>query len=144
VRLLDVNVLVYAHRADSPHHDACRRFLEEEASSPSLFGAPALALSGFLRVTTHPRVFETPTPPHDAMEFVTALTDRPNFMTVYPGTRHWSIFADLLQATHSRGNLVPDAYLAAMAIESGGEWVTTDGDFARFPNLRTMDPRTAH
>ena len=143
MRLLDVNVLVYAYRADSPHHEVCRGFLEHEAASPSVFGAPALALSGFLRVTTPPRVFAAPTPLDDALEFIAALTERANFLTIYPGARHWSIFADLLRATHARGNLVPDAYLAAMAIENGGEWVTTDGDFARFPNLRVVDPRTA-
>lgn len=140
MRLLDVNVLVYAHRADSPHHEACRRFLECEASAPSVFGAPALVLSGFLRIATHPKVFEVPTPLDDALDFVGALTDRSNFTTVYPGPRHWSIFTDLLQATHARGNLIPDAYLAAIAVEQGSEWVTTDGDFARFEHLRTVDP----
>ena len=107
-----------------------------------MFGAPALALSGFLRVTTHPRIFAAPTPLSDALDFIAALTERANFLTVYPGARHSSIFADLLRATHARGNLVPDAYLAAMAIENRGEWVTTDGDFARFPDLRVLDPRT--
>jgi len=141
LRLLDVNVLVYAHRADSPHHDTCRRFLDDAVAGPALFGAPSLSLSGFIRVSTHPRVFETPTPLDDALSFVAALTERPNFVTVEPGPRQWTIFTDLLRTAHARGNLVPDAYLAAMAIETGSEWVTTDGDYARFTGLRTVDPR---
>jgi len=144
MRLLDVNVLVYAHREDSPHHEPCRRYLTKLAAAPSIFGAPALTLSGFLRVSTHPRVFATPTPFADALSFVEALTDRPNFATIEPGPRHWSIFIDLIDATHAKGNLIPDAYLAAMAIETGSEWVTTDGDFARFPRLRSIDPRNAN
>lgn len=144
MRLLDVNVLIYAHRADSPHHTACRRFVETQVAEPSLFGAPALTLSGFLRVSTHPRVFETPTPLDDALEFVDTLTGRANFVTVVPGARHWSIFTDLLRTAHARGNLVADAYLAAIAIETGSEWVTTDDDFARFEGLRIIDPRSVN
>ena len=106
-----------------------------------MFGVPALTLSGFLRVTTHPRIFEAPTPLDEALDFVDALTSRSYCATVQPGARHWSIFTDLLRTTHAKGNLVPDAYLAAMAIENGANWVTTDGDFARFPGLRTLDPR---
>lgn len=141
MRAFDVNVLVYAHRADSPHHDACRRFVEGETTGPSLFGVPALALSGFLRVTTHPRVFTTPSSLRDALDFVEALTARANCMIMHPGPRHWGVFVDLLLQSHGRGNLVPDAYLAAMAIETGSDWVTTDRGFARFPGLRTVDPR---
>lgn len=141
MRLFDVNVLVYAHRADSPHHDACREYLEAEATSPSMFGIPELALSGFLRIATHPRIFETPTPLDDALDFIDTLTGRSNCMTTQPGPRHWSIFTDLLRTSHARGNLVPDAYLAAMAIENGDGWVSTNSDFARFPGLRTIDPR---
>ena len=141
MRLFDVNALVYAHRKDSPHHEACRSFLEREVNGPAMFGVTPPALSGFLRVSTHPRIFETPTPVSDALGFIEALTAQPNCAIVQPGSRHWSIFTDLIRATFARGNLIPDAYLAAIAIESGSEWITTDGDFARFPNLRTVDPR---
>jgi hypothetical protein len=99
-----------------------------------------LVLSGFLRVVTHPRVFRDPSLLKDALAFVSQVRDQPHRVPVAPGPRHWRIFMDLVRETGAKGNLVPDAYLAAMAIESGSEWVTTDRDFARFPNLRWRHP----
>jgi toxin-antitoxin system PIN domain toxin len=93
-----------------------------------------------LRIVTHPRVFATPTPIDVALEFAQSLRVRPNCVAVTPGARHWEIFTELCRATGTTGNLVPDAYLAALAIESGSEWVTTDGGFARFPGLRWRHP----
>jgi len=81
----------------------------ELAKAPSLFGAPALALRGFLRVSTHSRAFAAPTPLDDALSFVDALTDRPTFAITEPGPRHWAIFVDLPESTHAKGNLVTDA-----------------------------------
>lgn len=74
------------------------------------------------------------------MKFIAALRDRGNRVGVEPGPRHWRIFVDLCARSRARGNLVPDAYFAALAIEAGMEWITTDGDFARFPELRTRHP----
>lgn len=99
-----------------------------------------LVLSGFLRVVTHPRVFTDPTPPEDARSFVDALRGAPNCVATNPGPRHWGIFVGLCEAAGARGNLVPDAYLAALAVESGSEWVTTDRDFSRFPGLKWRHP----
>lgn len=137
MRLFDINVLVYAHRSDSQHHEACRQFLEATATAPSMFGVPTLALNGFLRVSTHPRVFETPTPLVDALELVGTLVERPNCATIEPGPRHWSIVTELLRDARVEGNLVPDAYLAAMAIENDDEWVTTDRDFGLLAGLHS-------
>jgi len=91
-------------------------------------------------VVTHPRVFERPTPLPAALSFVAAIRDRENRVQVRPGPRHWEIFHTLCEDAGVRGNLVPDAWLAALAIESGSEWITTDRDFTRFPGLRTRHP----
>ncbi|MGD2114327.1 MAG: type II toxin-antitoxin system VapC family toxin [Acidobacteriota bacterium] len=138
--LIDVNVLVYAHREDLPDHARYRRWLEDLAGSDAAFGLADLVLSGFVRVVTHPRVFERPTPTGVALDFAEALRSRPNCVTVDPGSRHWEIFARLCREAGARGNLVPDAYLAALAIESGSTWITTDGDFGRFRDLRWRHP----
>jgi uncharacterized protein len=136
----DVNVLVYAHREEIAEHHACRAWLLETAGGDEAFGLIELVLSGFVRVVTHPRVFKTPTPLGDALAFVEALRARPSAVLVRPGDRHWGIFERLCRVTGAKGNLVADAYLAALAIESGCEWVTTDGDYARFPGLRRRSP----
>lgn len=104
------------------------------------FGVADIVLSGFLRITTHPKIFKPPSPLESAMEFVAALRSQPNCTVVAPGPDHWQIFADLCKMTEAHGNLIPDAYLAALAIEADLEWITTDGDFARFPGLRVRHP----
>ncbi len=138
--LLDVNVLIHAFREDAPEHVRFRPWLEAVASSPSDFGVADLVLSGFLRVVTHPRVFDPPTPLEDALEFAEALRSQPNCVVVSPHERHWPIFVELCRQAVARGNLIPDAYIAAMAIESGSELLTTDRDFSRFEGLAWRVP----
>lgn len=104
------------------------------------FGVSDLVLSGFVRVVTHPRVFSPPEPLDSALAFADALRRAPTAVSVAPGERHWDIFERLCREAGARGNLVPDAYLAAMAIESGSEWVTTDRDYSRFSGLRWSHP----
>ncbi len=104
------------------------------------YGMSDLALSGFVRVITHRGVFNTPTPIGTALSFTSSVLERPNCVRITPGARHWRIFATLCQTAGARGNLIPDAYLAALAIESGSEWITTDRDYARFPGLRWRHP----
>lgn len=136
----DVNVLVYAHREELPEHGRCRTWLAETVFGDAAFGVFDIVLSGFLRVVTHPRAFTTPTPLEDALAFTTALRAQPNCVVVEPGARHWQIFERLCREAAVKGNLVPDAFLAALAIESGSEWITTDRDYARFPGLRWSSP----
>lgn len=138
--LLDVNVLVYAHREDAEGHRGFREWLEGVVDADQAFGLADLVLSGFLRVVTHPRVFARPSPLPTALAFVDTLRGRPNCVRVSPGARHWDIFVKLCRQASAKGNLVPDAYLAALAIESGGEWITTDRDYSRFPGLRWRHP----
>lgn len=100
-------------------------------------------LSSLVRIVTHPRIFVTPTPTQTAIRFCEDVRERPNAVVVSPGRRHWSIFTRLCAEAGARGNLVPDAYLAALAIETGSEWITTDGDYTRFRGLRTRHPLEA-
>lgn len=110
--------------------------LESEAA----FGMSELVLASFVRVVTNPRLFEDPAPVARALEAADALRVHPGAVAVLPGARHWEIFSRLCRDVGAKGNLVSDAYLAALAIESGSEWITTDRDFARFPGFRWRHP----
>lgn len=138
--LLDVNVLVYAHRQDAPHHLQYLSWLEDLINSDHAYGVSDLVLSGFLRVVTHPRVFNPPSGMDKALAFVEELRNQSTCTIINPGPRHWEIFCRLCKTANIKGNLVPDAFLAALAIESGSEWVTADRDYHRFPGLRVRHP----
>ena len=138
--LPDVNVLIYSFRADSPRHAEFNRWLRSRLSAREAFGLSELVLSGVLRVLTHPRVFAPPTPLSKALAFVEAVRAQPNCVLVQPGPRHWTVFSHLCTSAGAKGNLVADAYHAALAIEHGCEWITTDRDFARFRELRWRHP----
>jgi toxin-antitoxin system PIN domain toxin len=140
VVLPDVNVLVYAHREDTVHHAACHRWLESVLNGDAAYGVSGIVLSGFVRVVTHPKVFTKPTGIADALAFAEQVREQPNCVPVDPGPHHWEIFRRLCTESGAKGNLVPDAYLAALAIESGCEWVTTDRDYSRFSGLRWRHP----
>jgi toxin-antitoxin system PIN domain toxin len=140
VILIDVNVLLYAHREEAADHRRFRAWLEDVIRQPEAFGVSEIVLSAFVRVVTHPKILNPPTPLESALAFCDVLQRQPNAVMISPGARHWSIFTDLCSHAKARGDLVADAYLAAMAIESGCEWVTTDRDFSRFPGLRWRHP----
>lgn len=138
--LADVTVLVYAHREDLPQHEVFSRWLSQEIQSGRGYALCDATLSGFLRVVTNGRVFTDPTPLEVALMLVEELRAQPGAIHLSPGQRHWSLFADLCTAVGARGNDIPDAYLAALAIESGSELVTADRGFGRFPGLRWSCP----
>jgi len=138
--LIDVNVLVYAFREGAPEHKSYSRWLEACINSDQAFGLSDLVLAGFLRIATHPKVFDPPSPPEAAIHFAEVLRNQPNCVKVAPGPRHWDIFTELCRAVKTKGNLVSDAYFAALAIESGSEWITADRDYSRFPGLRWRHP----
>lgn len=138
--LPDVNILVFAHRADLPDHTAYKDWLHNLINGKQAFGISDIVLSGFIRVVTHPRIFTPPSTIPQALIFTEELRARSNFVNINPGPRHWEIFTKLCRSSNVKGNLVADAYLAAIAIESGSEWVTTDRDFSRFPGLRWRHP----
>lgn len=136
MRLVDVNILVTAFRADAPGHKVCRDLVVEMLDGPLPYGVSDLVLSGFLRVVTHPKVFDPPASAEEALAFADVYRTSPGAVPITPGPRHWSIFSRLCTSARAKGNLVPDAYLAALALESGSEWITADPDFGRFPDLR--------
>jgi toxin-antitoxin system PIN domain toxin len=140
VFLVDVNVLVYAFRQDAPDHARYAHWLQELLDSEAAYAVTDMVLSGFVRIVTHPAIFASPSTTERALAFVEQIRSRPQCIGIVPGPRHWSIFAALCRATHATGNLVPDAFLAALAIESGCQWITTDRGFARFPGLRWRHP----
>lgn len=140
MNLVDVNVLVYAHKEGADRHTEYRDWLSDAIGSEVSYGMSDLVLSGFIRVVTMPRIFDPPSTLEEALEFVEGVRSRPNCVEIRPGPRHWPLFLQLSRQAGVRGNLVPDAYLAALAIESGSEWITTDRDYARFPGLRWRHP----
>ncbi len=138
--LIDVNVLIYAFREDTTDHSAYKKWLNDMINSPQAYGMSDIVLSGFLRIVTHPKIFNPPTPLPKALAFVQAIRSRPNCVLISPGAYHWDIFTNLCQSAGTKGNLVADAFLAALAIESGSEWITTDRDYSRFPHLHWRHP----
>lgn len=134
--LPDVNVLVYAFRTDLPEHRSHKAWLDDLTANEAPFGVADHVLSGVLRVLTHPRIFDEPDGVEDAIAFCEAVRGRPNAVRVAAGARHWQIFTGLVNRVRARGNVIPDAYLAALAIESGCELATADRGFARFPGLK--------
>ncbi|HET7476144.1 MAG TPA: type II toxin-antitoxin system VapC family toxin [Dermatophilaceae bacterium] len=138
--LADVNAYLYAHRPESPRSAEHKSWLEGALCGREPFGVSELVLAGFVRIVTNHRVYREPTTPAVALAFCAAVRQAPSAVVVRPGVRHWSIFEELCLGLGARGNAVPDAYLAALAIEHGATWVTTDRGFARFPGLRWRTP----
>jgi toxin-antitoxin system PIN domain toxin len=138
--LPDVNVMVHAFRVDAVKHVEYKGWLDAALQAPESVGLAEPVVTGTLRVVTHPRIFNPPTPIKAALDYANALRAHPNVVPVSAGSGHWHVFAQLCLEADARGNLVPDAYLAALAIESGGELVTADRGFARFPGLRWRHP----
>ena len=141
--LPDVNILVHAHRRDSDEHGVCAHWLRQLLDGDIAYGMSEFVLSSFLRIVTHPKIFSEPSPLEEALAFTEVVRDQPHCVLIMPGDRHWDIFRRLCREAGARGGLVPDAYLAALAIESGSEWITMDRDFSRFKGLRWRHPADA-
>lgn len=138
--LPDVNVLIYAFRPDAENHAAYRNWLESVLNGETAYGMSPQVLASVIRLATHPRIFVHPDSLADAVAFVSVLLDQPHCQIIEPGPRHWGIFTRLCRGANAYGNLVQDAWLAALAIESGCEWITNDRDYARFDGLQWRVP----
>lgn len=138
--LPDVNILIYAHRTESPRHDSYREWLSTAATASETLGLCDPVVTGFLRIVTNSRIYRDPTPPDVALSFCRALLDHPGVERISAGAQCWRIFDELMSSTRSRGNDVPDAWLAAMAIERSATWVSEDADFGRYERLRWERP----
>jgi toxin-antitoxin system PIN domain toxin len=140
VILVDVNILIYASNAESEQHDSSREWLNHQLSGPTEVGLPWASLLGFLRITTNPRLFRRPLSMSEAWSQVSGWLAAEPVWTPGPTERHAAVLADLFALPGLHGSLVPDAHLAALAIEHGLTLCSTDGDFARFPGLNWRNP----
>ncbi len=138
--LVDVNLLVYAWDSRAPMHRPAVAWLDQKLSESARVGMPWECLLGFLRVVTNPRIFEKPAPVGQAWGQVEHWLTASNVWIPTPGTRHQEILGRLLPRLGGGAKLIPDAHLAALAIEHGLTVCSTDGDFARFEGLRWVNP----
>lgn len=140
MKLVDLNLLLYAIDEESPPHAAARDWLEEVLSGTEEVGFAWAVLLGFVRLTTNPAVFDAPLDAEEALEVVEGWLAQPVATVVEPSERHTQNLRQLLTATGTAGNLTTDAHLAALAIEHGAELCSRDSDFSRFQGLRWRDP----
>lgn len=138
--LIDANLLIYARVRSLAQHQAARNWLDRQLNGISRVALPWASLLAFLRVVTNPRVFERPEPIGDAWDQVTAWLGCGCAWIPEPTERHVDVLGELITFAGVHANLVPDAHLAALAIEHGLILCSTDGDFARFPGLRWLNP----
>jgi len=138
---LDTNILVYARRSESSHHGAAVKLLRDLAEGQRPWGLPWPCVYEFLRVVTHPRVFDPPTDLDVALDDLASLLESPSLMLMGEGPVHPAHMRRAIASGRATGNLVHDAHIAALAVEHGvSELWTTDKDFARFPDLRIRNP----
>lgn len=140
MRLVDLNILLYAINADSPHHRAAKGWIEDTIGGADTVALPWIVILGFLRLSTSRHIFAKPLAPDDAVAVVDGWLGRSNVVALYPGPDHWRILKSLVSGAGTAGNLTTDAHLAALAIEHGCELCSTDADFGRFPQLDWINP----
>jgi uncharacterized protein len=138
--LLDANLLLYAVHEGAEQHEPVATWLTAQLNGASRVGFPWQSINAFLRISTHPRAFQRPLDPGTAWERVTDWLAAPVAWLPQPGPEYQRIFGELIQTHHARSNLIPDAALAALAIEHGVTLASTDTDFARFRGLRWENP----
>jgi toxin-antitoxin system PIN domain toxin len=140
VRLLDVNVLINAHRREAERHKDYRVYVESLVNGDENYAVSDFVLNGFVRVVTNQRVWRPSTPLDDALRFGEFIRNQPHAVVISPGERFWGIFTRISRHAGATGKLVPDAFLAALAMEHGCDFITADRDFGRFPGLRWRHP----
>ncbi|MEJ5944153.1 TA system VapC family ribonuclease toxin [Pseudokineococcus basanitobsidens] len=140
MRLLDLNLLLYALDETSPRHDAAAPWLEAQLNGSETVGLPWVVLLGFVRLSTRSAVFADPFTAEQSLDVVDGWLRLPVVTTPQETPDHARVLRELLAPTGTAGNLTSDAHLAALAVEHGAELCSTDSDFARFPGLRWTDP----
>lgn len=140
MRIIDLNVLLYAVNSGSPHHAPVRGWWERVLGEDDTVGLPWIVLTGFLRVATSPRIFPQPLDPKAAIGKVDAWLALDNVRVVREKEIHWSALRELVAGTGTAGNLVTDAHLAALAISHDATLASCDADFGRFKALRWENP----
>ena len=139
--LLDVNVVLAAHRADHPDHGIVRPWFDQLLAGDESFTVPNVVWGSFLRLATNRRIFDIPSPRADAFAFVDATCAQPHHLATNPGPRHLALLRELCDEADASGDLMPDAVLAAIAVEHHCGVVTLDRDFARFTSVRNFRPQ---
>jgi hypothetical protein len=140
VLLLDVNVVLAAHRDDHPDHASVHGWFDEMFTRDERFAVPVLVWVSFLRLAANRRIFEVPTPRPEAFAFIDARRAQPLHLTVGPGPRHLTLLRSLCDEADASGGLIADGVIAAVALEHGCQVVTLDRDFARFSSVEHMRP----
>ncbi|TLG10295.1 type II toxin-antitoxin system VapC family toxin [Nocardia cyriacigeorgica] len=138
--IVDVNILLYAVDESSPHHDVAHAWLEDAMNGDVRVGFPWHSLVGFVRIATHPKIFTAPMTGREAWQFVDEWLDHDMAWVPLPTDRHRRVLGRLIDDHYATGNLVPDAHLAALAIEHGVAICSFDTDFARFPEVEWINP----
>ena len=138
--LVDANLLLYAADASAPQHGRAAAWLTEQLNGDRRVGLPWESLVAFVRIATHPRASDNPLAPDAAWCFVEDWLAAPPAWVPLPTERHADVLGALLRRYRLAGNLVPDAHLAALAIEHGLEVCSADTDFARFTEIRWRNP----
>lgn len=140
--LIDTNVVLAAQRSDHPDHHVGRPWFERLVDGTEQFGIPSTVWASYLRVTTNRRIFTVPTPLRDAFAFVEATRARAAHVTCEPGPRHVELLAQVCDNGDAAGDLIPDAVIAAIALENGASVASFDRDFARFDDIDWIRPDT--
>ena len=140
MKIVDINLLIYAINKDTPHHPKAKKWLEDSLSSDEPFGFAWIVILGFLRIITSGRIMPNPLAPEVAMEMIDDWLKQPPSHTVVPTRQHWTIYKELLTPLGTAANLTSDAHLAALSIEHGARLYSTDNDFSRFQSLRWTNP----
>ena len=138
--LVDANLLIYARSADFPQHEAAREWLDERLNGVPGIALPWQSLLGFVRISSNHRIFRNPLTPREAWEQVEAWLSCPPAWIPEPTNRHAEVLAALIPSIGNRPNLLPDAHLAALAMEYGLILCSSDADFGRFEGLRWQNP----
>jgi hypothetical protein len=138
--LLDANLLLYAEDSLSPHHATAREWLDQQLSGVEPVCFCWATLTAFLRITTNHRIMQRPLALTEAGAKVSGWLAQPCVRLVQPTPVHWEILQKLMAEAGVTGNLVPDAHLAALAVEHACLLCSVDGDFARFPSVRWHNP----
>lgn len=140
MRLIDLNLLLYAVDSSSPRHRTAHAWVEEAFSGSNSVALSWSVLLGFIRLTTRPNIFKQPLTPSGSLDLIDSWLALPSVIVLHPTERHAAILRGLLEEAGTAGNLTTDAHLAALAIEHGAELCSTDADFARFRGLRYTNP----
>jgi toxin-antitoxin system PIN domain toxin len=138
--LLDANLLIYAVNKDAPLHRKAKACIESTVSGSETIGISWSVILAFVRLTTRSGLFRNPLPVKSAFDMVESWLSQPSVTVVHPGPRHLGLLRKLLLQSGTAGNLTSDAHLAALALEQGAELYSSDGDFARFPELKWSNP----